>query len=179
MAVSRPIQRLPYRPMSAEPILHRSYHHPTPLPPPPPSSSATGAATNAQASSNRSNNFLHPHNHHHHAYNNSHHSSLRHLGGAAWSRLTGSSNSSSTSRIMGPTYGSSTTHNTPLKQFANHEVTSMGATNQNYLDNQHHQVIIIRTTYLYYILQKLFLLVKNCESFIVSKTDKKTADKAL
>lgn len=109
--------------MSAEPILHRSYFHPTPQklpsstattqssqhqqptsssskPPLPPNTSSTSSTT--------STNFLHPHRY------TSHHASLRHLGGFG-SRLAGTS--ASTSRIMGPTYHSSTTHNTPQKQF--------------------------------------------------------------
>ncbi|TMW46128.1 hypothetical protein DOY81_008796, partial [Sarcophaga bullata] len=143
---NRPLQRIPYRPMSAEPILHRAHFHPTPqklptnttninttaiqqhqheqqllqqqqpLPPPlPPTTSSISSS---------STNFYIPHHLSAGCISlESHHASLRHIGGGGsmgygfglrWAGGRGSS--SSTSKIMGPTH-SSTTHNTPQKQF--------------------------------------------------------------
>ncbi|KAM7355394.1 whirlin protein dyschronic isoform 2-T7 [Cochliomyia hominivorax] len=121
---NRPSQRLPYRPMSAEPILHRTYYHPTPQKLP--SASNSQQPQQPQTSSaTSSSNFLHPHRY------SSHHASLRHLGGFG-SRLAGTS--ASTSKIMGPTYHSSTTHNTPQKQVLYNRNTdsssNMGPTSQ-------------------------------------------------
>ncbi|KAI8119887.1 Whirlin [Lucilia cuprina] len=164
---NRPLQRLPYRPMSAEPILHRShFHHPTPQKLPSTSTSSSTACNSSQQQQQQqqqqqllqqqapplpTNSYLHPSSQtnigHYHRYT-SHHASLRHLGGFG-SRLAGTS--SSTSKIMGPTYyHSSTTHNTPQKQFmyktsntnTNDDSSCMGLINQTHFDNQH-QVMII------------------------------------
>ncbi|XP_046807006.1 uncharacterized protein LOC124419936 [Lucilia cuprina] len=159
---NRPLQRLPYRPMSAEPILHRShFHHPTPQKLPSTSTSSSTACNSSQQQQQQqqqllqqqapplpTNSYLHPSSQtnigHYHRYT-SHHASLRHLGGFG-SRLAG--NSSSTSKIMGPTYyHSSTTHNTPQKQFmyktsntnTNDDSSCMGLIDQTHFDNQHQE----------------------------------------